>query len=149
VAAAGLIGFLLIWTVFARAMQVTSATTFGRIPATSPVVSTVLTSAAVSLQYAVYAVAGVLTARVLPGMQIVRFLSANTLIVFLAHMPLIYAVSPTLYPHAPPGWIRITCNFGIHFVLLAVLSSAITRVIPVRNLGVWLERRVFGSSQIE
>jgi hypothetical protein len=123
VSAAALCLFLAFWTVVSPLAGITSANPFGRIPAALETGSFLLTSAAVTLQYAIYVITFFGLANRIPQMGLSRFLAANTLIVFLAHMPLIYAVSPTLYHFVPQGWLRVVCNIGVHFLALAALSS--------------------------
>lgn len=70
----------------------------------------------------------------LPGLRIVRFLARNTLVVFIAHMPLIYLLSPYLprYPEHP--WIRVAINVAVFYFGLAICSEVLLRVINIKRL---------------
>lgn len=69
--------------------------------------------------------------RRLPALAIVRFTARNSLIVFLAHMPVFFTLNPILaeagYPYAARVWILLAiCGPG-----LALISEGICRLAPV------------------
>lgn len=55
-----------------------------------------VTSAAVTLLYAAYTWSVYRIARWLPDWALVRFFARNTLFIFIAHMPVYYALQPLL-----------------------------------------------------
>ncbi|TWU39760.1 acyltransferase family protein [Novipirellula artificiosorum] len=141
-----LTGFAVFWTWIAKQFHFTAMNPFGRIPAASQAVSLLLTSASVTLQYTIYTLLAFLVFRSSQTVAIVRFLAANTLLVFLTHMPLIYAVSPLWTAYVPQGFIRLLCNLVVYFVLLALLCSLVKRLIQPQKLRSILGRRLFGAS---
>lgn len=127
VAGALLVVFLATWSQLVVYWEITKSNPFGRIPSSSAVVSSLVTSMAVSLQYAVYTAAILAIVFRLDCPQWVRFLSRHTLWVFLAHMPVRDWVTPLYYPWIEPGWIRQMVNFLVLFVGLAWISEALMR----------------------
>lgn len=111
---------------------------------TSPgkIESLLVGSALTSLLYAAYTLFFFRTARGLPDVAPVRFLARNTLVVFVAHMPLIYALAPTLNRAVAPGLVRTLMNQAVYFVALAVLSEGLRRVIRPDTLREWLADRL-------
>ncbi len=136
--------FALSWSWVVDHFQISAVNPFGRIPASSVMVSVWLTSASITFLYAMYTLLSSLFTRSLPFTSLIQFLAANTLIVFLVHMPLIYAISPLIYPYVPQGLGRVACNLAIHFGLLAVLSSVIVKMVQPRRLRRRLGMRLFG-----
>jgi hypothetical protein len=70
----------------------------------------------------------------------VRFIARNTLIIFLAHMPVYYLLSPQLVLLGIPRGLRAVILGVVVLVLLAFLSEFITRVLRPRELG----RQLYG-----
>lgn len=93
----------------------------------------VATSATISLGYLLFTWLMYETARRLPASAIVEFFARNTLIVFIVHMPLIYALTPRLYPLVSPGPLRILLNTACFYVAPALFSELIRRVLAVRK----------------
>lgn len=61
--------------------------------------------------------------------RVVRFLADNTLIVFIGHMPLLYALQPSLEKAIESQWQRIAVGMLIYLVLLAFVSQLVRSII--------------------
>ncbi len=98
------------------------------------------------MQYLLYTVGVFYIFQVFPKLVAIRFLAANTLIVFLAHMPLEYVIDSRLHELIPQTQLRVLCNQLIYFGLLAVVSSVLVRVTRVKQLKDWLAEKLFSGS---
>ncbi len=103
-----------------------------------------LTSAGVSLVYVVFTALAYIVAAGLNQLGFVRFIARNTIIVFLAHMPLYYAVDAAL-----PRWIsnpvwQALVRVVVCLPLLALLSEFIRRAVNPMALRSQVGRLVFG-----
>lgn len=91
------------------------------------------TSIAVTALYSGYTWALFHITRRLPDLAIVRLIARNTLIVFIVHMPLVFALTPTLYRWVPAGWPRVLTNLFLFFFCLSFLSELVRRIVrPTR-----------------
>ena len=93
----------------------------------SPVASAILVSILVSAAYLLYTLAGFALLAPLPATRIVEFLSRNTLIVFIAHMPLYYLLD-FLFKGRIAYWPRVSIEFILCFVGLSLVSEALRRL---------------------
>jgi peptidoglycan/LPS O-acetylase OafA/YrhL len=75
-----------------------------------------VTSASISFIYIAYTWAAYRIARRLPEVNVVRFIARNTLVIFLAHMPLYFAVNPLLR--------RLVDSYNARAVILLIASTA-------------------------
>ena len=73
-------------------------------------------------------------ARRLPFQKIISFLSRNTLIIFIAHMPVIYELSPYLYRLIDTVMIKQALLIFLLYFGLAVISEMIQRRVPIKSL---------------
>jgi hypothetical protein len=94
-----------------------------------PIAAAVVVSAIISTQYAV--ITRVLVAAVEPfrAPSAVRFIARNTLIIFLAHMPVYYAVAPAL---RAAGFSRLLTSVLMMIILLpglALVSEVVKRLV--------------------
>jgi fucose 4-O-acetylase-like acetyltransferase len=80
-------------------------------------------SVTVTVAYLGYAIAGFTLLGSLPESRVARFFARNTLVVFIAHMPLYHALNSVLAPM--PYVPRVVTMFAICFGGLALLSEAI------------------------
>jgi fucose 4-O-acetylase-like acetyltransferase len=99
-----------------------------------------VTSAAVTFLYVAHTWLVFQITRRLPAPAVVGFLARNTLIVFIAHMPVYYALVRLLKGWELPYAARVAIWFLACFPVLAVLSEVISRVVRPRALGerAWL-----------
>jgi peptidoglycan/LPS O-acetylase OafA/YrhL len=89
--------------------------------------------AASTLYFAVTALVFQITRR-LPAPAIVRFAARNSLIVFLAHMPIFFALNPVLAGAGVPYAGRVAIQLAVCGAALALLSEAIGRIVPADAL---------------
>jgi peptidoglycan/LPS O-acetylase OafA/YrhL len=95
------------------------------------------TSAAVSLLYASYTWSIYRITRRLPDWAPVRFIARNTLFIFIAHMPVYYALQPRLVRWMGPNLAYAVILFLVCFVGLALVSEAIGRLVRPDVLREW------------
>ena len=81
-------------------------------------------SAGASAVYFAYTIATYAVARTLPASNVARFFARNTVVVFIAHMPVYYLMQWTLVPITSYG-VRATLEFFLCFVVLAVASEGL------------------------
>jgi hypothetical protein len=101
---------------------------FMRFTTGSAVVDLGLTSAAVTLLYTAYTWAIYRITRRLPDWAPVRFFARNTLLIFIAHMPIYFALQPRLASRIGKSP-AIIILFLLCFVGLALVSEAIQRLL--------------------
>ena len=93
----------------------------------SPMASAIEVSILISVAYLLYTLAGFALLAPLPATRAIDFLSRNTLIVFIAHMPLYYVLD-YLFKARISYWPRVGLEFILCFVGLSLVSEAIKRV---------------------
>jgi hypothetical protein len=139
---AGIIGVSLAWWGVVQTFEITKSNPFGRYAISDPVVNSLVSSCSVTLLYVTFTWLILGAVRSLPSTRLVRFLSRNTLFVFLAHMPLRDVLTPLYYPWFENGWLRQLANFVVLFVLLACVShllhSALMLTKVRKRIGGWL-----------
>lgn len=119
------------WLTIVRAFDISKSNPFGRIPVGGHVWEALVTSGSVTVEYTLYTLLLFFIFYGIPAGRFVRFLSRNTLLVFLAHMPVRDWVTPLYYPLASEiplisaGWTRQLMNFVVLFVGLAWVSEGI------------------------
>jgi hypothetical protein len=98
---------------------------FRRFRIGDPLVNMGVTSAAVTFLYVGYTWLVYLVTRRLRAAALVSFFARNTLIVFIAHMPVYYAMAPVV--KGVPYWARVLIWFTACFPVLAAFSEVIRR----------------------
>lgn len=73
-------------------------------------------------------------ARRLPRLTLISFFSRNTLIIFIAHMPVIYGTSSFIYSLFEPVWLKKIILILLLYVGLAIVSEIISKVLDVKKL---------------
>lgn len=87
--------------------------------------------------------------RFLKAPLLVRLISRNTLLIFILHMPLIYAVAEDVRnAFVDPFAARVVLVFLVLFGLTAV-SELITRLLPVAKIQVQIEKHLFSAIETE
>ncbi|MGH8564791.1 MAG: acyltransferase family protein [Gammaproteobacteria bacterium] len=113
---------------------------------TGPGVATLGTSLGASFVYLVYTYAASQVAHLCPRARVVEFFAKNTLIVFIAHMPLYYGMEALLRRSVPDYALRVSIEFLVCLPGLALASEAIRTVVRPKELreglAVWLEARL-------
>ena len=92
------------------------------------------TSACISVLYFAHTWLVFEVTRRLPSARSVRFFARNTLIVFILHMPLYYALYPVVHNMVPAGAPRVFVNVAIYFVALAIVSELINKLVQPKLL---------------
>ena len=103
-------------------------------------------SALVSSLYLAYTLLIYRVTRRLRAPAAVRFVARNTLLVFIAHMPVYFALSGPLARWTDSYGLRVAILFAACFPALAVLSEALGAVIRPRALRERLGRICFGAA---
>jgi hypothetical protein len=134
------------WLWVVKRLGIDKSNPFGRIVVGGTVATAITTSAAVTLLYSVYTPLIIGMVFGLPAGRLVRFLSQNTLLVFLAHMPVRDWVTPLYYPWMPGGWWRQLANFLVLFVGIAMVSEALRRGLRVARLRDCFVSKLFSKS---
>lgn len=132
--AASLVALLIAWIFISRQLNMEQGFPFSRIQFGDTTLSVLTTSASVTLLYTSITLLVFSTTRGWPDLSIVRLFARNTLIVFIAHMPLLFLLAPLTYPLMPGGWFRAVVNMLIYYVLLTLLSEVVLRIVPLRRI---------------
>ncbi|XZE54226.1 acyltransferase family protein [Planctomycetaceae bacterium SH139] len=143
----GSAGMMLGWLSVVQTLEIDKSNPFGRIAIGDTAMTAIATSAAVTMQYLVYTLLVVGFVYGLPAGRFIRFLSANTLLVFLAHMPVRDWVTPLYYPLVPYGWWRQVANFVVLFVGIALVSEALKQGLRLTRLRDWASTVIFAKSK--
>jgi hypothetical protein len=93
----------------------------------SPMASAIEVSILISVAYLLYTLAGFALLAALPATRVIDFLSRNTLIVFIAHMPLYYVLG-SLFGTRVPYWPRVSIEFVLCYVGLSLVSEGLRRL---------------------
>jgi hypothetical protein len=93
----------------------------------SPMASAIEVSILISVAYLLYTLAGFALLAALPAARVIDFLSRNTLIVFIAHMPLYYVLD-SLFGRRVPYWPRVGIEFVLCYVGLSLVSEGLRRL---------------------
>lgn len=113
----------------------------------SPLASAIEVSILISIAYLLYTLAGFALLTATPASRFIDFLSRNTLIVFIAHMPLYYFLD-YLWRGRVPFWPRVTLEFLLCYVGLSLVSEILRRLTnlqPTRDrLFAWIRPRPAG-----
>lgn len=105
----------------------------------------VLVSASVSFVYTTYTLSGWAVASRLPASSVAAFIARNSVIVFIAHMPVYYLLEYLLRPVMPSYAVRVTIEFAICLPGLVLCSEVIRAALKPADLRerVWarIEKR--------
>lgn len=88
----------------------------------------------ITLVYCLHTILFFTLARRLPRLPMIAFFSRNTLIIFIAHMPILYGTSSFIYSLFEPTWLKKTILIIFLYVGLAAVSEVISKVIDIKNL---------------
>lgn len=103
-------------------------------PFNSLAFSSLAQSILVTFVYCMHTVLFFEIARRLPRLPLISFFSRNTLIIFIAHMPVIYGTSSFIYSLFEPVWLKKTILILLLYVGLATVSEMISKVLDVKKL---------------
>jgi hypothetical protein len=131
---AALVGLLLVWPQLSATFDLQPTFPFMRIGKADTYANLLVTSASVSMLYLAFTwLTFQITSR-LGDSSLVRFFARNTVIIFIAHMPLLYALAPHVNRLIAPGWTRAIVNLLIYFVALGLVSEVIRRATQPNRL---------------
>jgi hypothetical protein len=140
-AAAVLVAGLAAWVVFGARLPFEPTFPFMRLRVWTPFPAALLVSTMVTATYVGMTLAVVTITRALSAPGFVRFFARNTLIIFLAHMPVFYAVAPWLIARGVSHPIRAGILVAICMPGLALVSEAVRKVTRPRELRERVLRR--------
>jgi hypothetical protein len=95
--------------------------------------SSLAQSILVTLVYCIHTILFFAIARRLPRLPVISFFSRNTLIIFIAHMPVIYGTSSYIYSLFEPVWLKKTVLILLLYVGLAIVSEIISKMLDVKK----------------
>ena len=131
--AAALVGLAATWPFLVDRFVVERSFPHMRLSLGTPL-DPLFTSACVTFLYVGHAFLVFQVASRLPELGWVKFFARNTLIVFLAHMPVFYAIEEPLRSAIGPSAPRLLLQLLICFVGLALVSEAVLRVVRPKEL---------------
>lgn len=128
-----------LWPLATRSLVVGRGFPFQRLVAGAPVATLLVTSTAITFLYLGYTWIAFQLTRTAPDLAPVRFFARNTLVIFLAHMPLVYAFQPRVRELVPNPWLAGLVGVGLYYVLLGGVSEAALRAVRPKELrdAVW------------
>jgi hypothetical protein len=98
-------------------------------------ISVAVTSVAVSFVYVVYTWLVFEVTRRIPAPRVVEFFARNTIIVFIAHMPVYYATRDFIHERITASpWLEVAIRMAVCFVGLTLLSEVVRRVVRPQAL---------------
>jgi hypothetical protein len=149
--AVALVLWLVIWSwslgalpTFAKPGLTGPSFPFIRLKVGSPAASLLVTSTAITLSYGLTTWLIYQTTRRLRDTAFVRFFAANTLIIFLAHMPINNEMFRLLVDRLGNGWLLLALRVAVCFFLLGLVSECIRRMTRPVALREWTWVRLQG-----
>ena len=118
------------WAQIAASLSLIPTFPFMALPGLDGLAGAFAVSTAASTLYLVVTALVFQVTRRLPSSAIVRFAARNSLIVFLAHMPIFFALNPVLAGAGFSYASRVAIQLAVCGAGLALLSEAIGRVAP-------------------
>lgn len=142
---AGLVLLLLIfvWPILGAGLHAYQGVPFEVIGTGAPFGITIVASIMVTVLYVSYADCVFRLTRALPAPAAIQFVARNTLLIFLAHMPVFYVIGPILERRLSLGAAKIV-ELLICIVGIGLISEAIFRVFDVATF----RDRLFNSDVI-
>ncbi|PHR89738.1 MAG: hypothetical protein COA78_35660 [Blastopirellula sp.] len=137
-----LIAILTAWTLLIRDEWLLEGFPFQRFNLSNETVALLLSSTAISALYLIVTWFVYLITKELGQLSFVQFLARNTLFVFIVHMPLVYALAPIYYPYVPYPIVRAPINQLLFFLLPALASELLFRLIPLKRIRDWLYQKI-------
>ena len=129
------------WSVLAGRVVVMDSFPLMRLALTGmPPVDLLLTSASVTFLYGTITLLTIATVRSLPAPDAVRYVARNTVIVFIGHMPIYFALQPMLREWTGSYWMTVAiqmlpCYFGLLWLSECVRRAVRPVVLRDRMLG--------------
>jgi peptidoglycan/LPS O-acetylase OafA/YrhL len=140
-----LLGAIGVWAQLVWAMGLIPTFPFMTVAGIGAVGDAVLVSVGASALYAGVTLLVFEVVRRLPSLHVVRFAARNSLIVFLAHMPIFFALNPVLGEAGVSYRARVVILLAICGPVLAIVSEIISRMVPADMLRARLLARLGGN----
>jgi hypothetical protein len=138
----GLIALLMVWTFGMRQVALDGALPFRDFVGRQGVVAVLTRSASVTFLYVTYTWLVFEVTRRLSSLAIVGFFARHTVLIFIAHMPPLFALQPLLRDLIPTYWLRIGILTLLLYPGLALVSAGCMRVLQPTKLRDTLWRRL-------
>jgi len=122
------------WGLASRSLSMNGTFPFMRFAGAQTSPKLLLTSACISVVYLSFTWLTFEITRRVEDRPIVRFMARNTLFVFIAHMPVYYGLLWLLRGWNVSYWIRAGLRLVVCFLVLAVVSEILTRIVKPREL---------------
>jgi len=130
----GLTILLITWTFGMRQVALDGAFPFRNFVGMAGSAVVLPRSACVTFLYVAYTWLVFEITRRLPGYAIVAFFARNTLLIFIAHMPLLFALQQPLNSMVPSYWPRMALSMLILYPGLAIVSELTMRMLQPEKL---------------
>jgi len=130
----GLTTLLIAWTVGMRQIALDEAFPFRNFVGMAGPAVLMLRSACITFLYVAYTWLVFEITRRLPGYAIVTFFARHTLLIFIAHMPPLFALQLPLRNMIPDYWLRIGLLMLILYPGLAIVSEVVMRLLQPTKL---------------
>jgi len=124
-------GFIVLWALAFSLVDMSRDFPFKIVQISDMKTNYLLTSCLVSLSYSGHVLLFYNVAMNLPAIGLVRFFSQNSLILFLAHMPVWFFITPYIKAIIDYNYIRVVVDFAILYLGLSLVSSALLRFVPI------------------
>jgi hypothetical protein len=148
----GLALMVIVWTLGMRQVALDETFPFRNFIGVAGFAAALIGSASITFLYVTYTWLVFEVTRRLPGYAIVAFFARHTLFIFIAHMPLLFALQQPLRHMIPAYWPRIGLLVLILYPGLAIASEVVMRVLQLPRLrgALWTrisQRRKTGPTQ--
>ncbi len=126
--------WLVCWPMLTSGIDRSRGFPFMIVPIEAPALAALTISAAVSGIYLTWAWLVYVATRHVPSLGMTRFFARHTLFIFIAHMPVLYLLTPLAEAHVASQPVRIMVLFIICMPGLALVSEILTRAINIKHL---------------
>jgi peptidoglycan/LPS O-acetylase OafA/YrhL len=117
------------WSLLASHLPFDQTFPFMRLRVDSPAVGELLVASMVSLIYVAATWLVFVIVKPIPSPAAVRFVARNSLIIFLAHMPVYYAIAPFVNAHVRSPSLRSAIFLTVGLPGLGLLSECVRRIV--------------------
>ena len=132
------------WRLLMQQFEFSHHFPFGILKAHNLLVSTFVSSFLVTIVYLVYTYLLFEICRRLPASPVARFFARNTLVIFIGHMPLLYALAPPVYRLIPVWWVKKLALVLILYVGLGIAGELTGSILKVYQKREWLWGKIEG-----
>jgi fucose 4-O-acetylase-like acetyltransferase len=137
-----LAAFAVGWAFAVRPHMLEYSFPFMRLSSADVLANALVTAGAVSVVYVCYTLLVFHVVRRVAAPAAVRFVARNTLVVFIAHMPIFYALDGAMKRLAFPYLERASIQILVCLVGLVIVSEIVRRVVQPTAVREWLGARI-------